>query len=194
MNPHFVFNVMNSIQHHININNTTSANKILTGFAKLIRKNLDIVTKSYISLEEEMAYLKLYLNLEKYRFGDKLQFDLAIDPTLDVEEIFIPSMLLQPFVENAIWHGIMPKEQGGHIHISLSKNNDDYLAITITDDGIGIENTKKQRNTAHESKGMALTADRIALLNKIEDRPIYFNVHQNGTYGTTVEIRLPIWS
>jgi ligand-binding sensor domain-containing protein len=106
MNPHFVFNVMNSIQHYINTKNTSSANKVLTGFAKLIRKNLDICTKSYISLEEEIEYLNLYLRLEKYRFGDKFSYYINIDEDLDTEEILIPSMILQPYLENAIWHGM----------------------------------------------------------------------------------------
>lgn len=192
MNPHFVFNVMNAIQHHINIQNTASANKILTGFAKLIRKNLDIVTKSYITLAEEIDYLKLYLNLEKQRFGSKLSYELIIDTGLDLEDILIPSMLLQPFVENAIWHGIMPKEDGGNICIELMPNDNAYLSITITDDGIGIDNAAKMKKEGHQSKGMTLTTDRIALLNKIDDRPIQFSVQQNGKSGTTVRLRLPI--
>lgn len=190
MNPHFVFNVMNSIQHYININNTASANKILTGFAKLIRKNLDIVTQSYISLEEEIDYLKLYLNLEKHRFGEKMQFELAIDKRLDLEETMIPAMLLQPFVENAIWHGIMPKAGGGLVQIKITAQSN-HIDIAIIDDGIGIENAKQNKPEGHISKGLALTADRIALLNKIESKPIHYKVQQNGSSGTTVLISIP---
>ncbi|RZL31888.1 MAG: diguanylate cyclase, partial [Pedobacter sp.] len=137
MNPHFVFNVMNSIQHYINTQNTTSANKVLTGFARLIRKNLEICTKSYITLEEELEYLNLYLKLEKNRFGDKLKYIINVDNEIDKDETLIPSMLLQPYVENAIWHGIMPKETGGVIQININLRDEHYLNIEIIDDGVG---------------------------------------------------------
>src|SRR5690606_24331818 len=103
------------------------ANQLLTGFARLIRKNLEICNKSYISIEEELSYLNLYLSLEKLRFGDKMQYFIDVEHTLDKEETFIPSMLLQPFVENAIWHGIMPKETDGNIWIVLKLKNPNLL-------------------------------------------------------------------
>ncbi|MGY0041416.1 sensor histidine kinase [Pedobacter sp. NJ-S-72] len=119
MNPHFVFNVMNSIQHYINTKDTSSANKILTGFARLIRKNLDICTKSFISIEEEIEYLSLYLTLEKKRFGEKFNYTIHVSEEIDQDETMIPSMILQPYIENAIWHGLMPKEDGGKISIVI---------------------------------------------------------------------------
>ncbi|RZK48276.1 MAG: diguanylate cyclase [Pedobacter sp.] len=192
MNPHFVFNVMNSIQHYINTKNTSSANKVLTGFAKLIRINLDICTKSFVSLAEEINYLNLYLNLEKNRFGDKLNYELIIDPELDLEETFIPSMLLQPFIENAIWHGIMPKEEGGNITIRMQHQFINQLNIQIEDDGIGIDNSLALNIGKHKSKGMDLTKERINLLNKIESKPIHFEIKQLGKVGTLVTILVPI--
>ncbi|NTE01384.1 diguanylate cyclase [Agrobacterium tumefaciens] len=192
MNPHFVFNVMNSIQHYINTQNTASANKVLTGFARLIRKNLEICTKSYISLTEELEYLNLYLKLEKNRFGDKLQYTISIDEEIDQEETFIPSMLLQPYVENAIWHGIMPKETQGLIQINIKLLDDAYLNIEIIDDGIGIENSLKNKKDDHISKGMQLTRERLNLLGQIEAKPIHLNVSQNATNGTTVSISVPL--
>lgn len=192
MNPHFVFNVMNSIQHYINTQNTSSANKVLTGFAKLIRKNLEICTKSYISLEEEIAYLNLYLSLEKNRFGDRFLYQITVDQQLDKEETQIPSMLLQPYLENAIWHGIMPKEQGGQVKLEIIRKDDEYLWIKIIDDGIGITNSLSTKKTSHQSKGMSLTQERINLLNKIEAKPIQLFIEQNGKSGTTVTILVPL--
>ncbi|MBT2591278.1 histidine kinase [Pedobacter sp. ISL-68] len=192
MNPHFVFNVMNSIQHYINTQNTASANKVLTGFARLIRKNLEICTKSYISLEEELEYLNLYLKLEKNRFGDKLKYIFNIDEEIDKEETFIPSMLLQPYVENAIWHGIMPKETGGEILINIKLKDEFYLNIDIIDDGIGIDNSLKDKKETHISKGMQLTKERLHLLGQIGAKPIHLNVRQNTTNGTTVSISIPL--
>ncbi len=192
MNPHFVFNVMNSIQHYINTQNTSSANKVLTGFAKLIRKNLEICTQSYITLEEEIEYLNLYLSLEKYRFGDKLIYSINIDPAIDKEETQIPSMLLQPYIENAIWHGIMPMENGGEVKVMIDQKDDDYLWIKIIDDGVGIKNALANKNSGHQSKGMNLTQERINLLNKIEAKPIQLYIEQNGESGTTITILAPL--
>lgn len=192
MNPHFIFNVMNSVQHYINTKDTSSANKILTGFARLIRKNLEICTKSFISLEEELEYLNLYLGLEKKRFGGKLNYTIEIDPNIDKEEILIPSMLLQPYIENAIWHGIMPKEEGGHINITMEVVDQEQLLINIVDDGIGIENSQKLKNTDHTSKGMSLTQERVQLLNQTEDIFIQIDIRQRGETGTMVTIQIPI--
>ncbi|TCC89099.1 diguanylate cyclase [Pedobacter frigiditerrae] len=192
MNPHFVFNVMNSIQHYINTQNTSSANKVLTGFAKLIRKNLEICTKSYINLEEEIEYLNLYLSLEKYRFGEKFIYSINVDGQIDKEETQIPSMLLQPYIENAIWHGIMPKEEGGEVQINIDQKDEDYLWIKIIDNGVGIKNSLLAKNSAHQSKGMNLTQERINLLNKIEAKPIQLFIEQNGNSGTTITILVPL--
>ncbi|KQN35157.1 diguanylate cyclase [Pedobacter sp. Leaf41] len=192
MNPHFVFNVMNSIQHYINTQNTASANRVLTGFARLIRKNLEICTKSYISLEEELEYLNLYLKLEKNRFGDKLQYSFAIDDQIDKEETLIPSMLLQPYVENAIWHGIMPKETGGEIQINIKIDVPEYLNIEIIDDGVGIDNSLREKKETHISKGMQLTKERLHLLGQIAAKPIHLSVKQKATNGTIVSISIPL--
>ncbi|WP_158275202.1 two-component regulator propeller domain-containing protein [Pedobacter sp. HMWF019] len=192
MNPHFVFNVMNSIQHYINTKDTSSANKVLTGFAKLIRKNLEICTKSFISLEEELEYLELYLSLEKKRFGDKLSYRIQVDPLIDKDETFIPSMLLQPYIENAIWHGIMPMDNGGELKIIIEREEELGLTISIIDNGIGINNSLKNKRTEHVSKGMSLTQERVNLLNKIEANPIQILVRQNGISGTSVVISIPL--
>jgi len=191
MNPHFVFNVMNSIQHYINTKDTSSANKILTGFARLIRKNLDICTKSFISLEEEIEYLTLYLTLEKKRFGEKFDYSLQVAGDIDLDETMIPSMILQPYVENAIWHGLMPKEEGGKIDINIQMAGDGYLQIQIADDGVGIDNSLRTKTEKHESKGMSLTQERVNLINQIEVKPIQITIQQRGDSGTIISILVP---
>lgn len=190
MNPHFVFNVMNSIQHFINQSDAKAANQILTGFARLARKHLEICMNSTISVYEELVYLRLYLSLEKIRFSDKMKYEISIDQNIDTEETIIPSMLIQPFIENAIWHGIMPKEEGGLIKLNFDLE-DDELLITIIDDGIGISNSHNTNHAGHISRGMALIRERVNLLNRLNKRHIFIDQRQTGDYGTEVYIRIP---
>lgn len=145
-------------------------------------------------MEEEINYLNLYLNLEKNRFGEKFQYEINISPEIDKEETLIPSMLLQPFIENAIWHGIMPKEDGGKVTIDITEKDGNMLLISITDDGIGIDNALAAKKEGHQSKGMALTKERINLLNKIEAKAIQLDIKQNGRTGTIVTISIPFTS
>lgn len=191
MNPHFIFNVMNAIQHYINTQEKTAANKMLTGFARLIRKNLDICSKSYITIEEELEYLNLYLGLEKQRFGEKFDFSIYVDKEIDSSEIRIPSMLVQPFVENAIWHGLMPQPNMGKVEIRLELS-DDTLLLQIIDNGIGITASKALKNESHVSKGMDLTRERIRLINAIEQNSIQLDVNERPEGGTIVTIAIPI--
>ncbi len=191
MNPHFIFNVMNAIQHYINTQEKVAANKMLTGFARLIRKNLDICTKSYITIEEELEYLNLYLSLEKNRFGEKFNYTIHVDSEIDTSEILIPSMLLQPFIENAIWHGLMPRPDMGKVEIDMQVQKD-VLIIEISDNGIGIAASKALKNEAHISKGMDLTKERIRLLNIIEQNTIQLKVKERILGGTVVEISIPM--
>jgi LytS/YehU family sensor histidine kinase len=159
---------------------------------KLIRKNLEICTKSYINLAEEIDYLNLYLSLEKNRFGEKFIYHIHIDKEIDREETLVPSMLLQPYIENAIWHGIMPLEEGGKLDIIIEQKDEEYLWIKIIDNGVGIRNSLANKHTAHVSKGMTLTQERINLLNKIAAKPIQLFVEQNGENGTIVTILAPL--
>ena len=191
MNPHFVFNIMNSIQYFINTKDSQAANQVLTGFARLIRKNLEICTKTYISLEEEMVYLKLYLSLEKLRFGEKMTYNISVEDEIDAEETMIPSMLLQPFVENAIWHGIMPQENGGAIHIDITQHGNE-IVVQIIDDGTGIDNSRKNKASTHVSRGMQITQERVSLLNKNKKGLISINSKQTGDSGTKVTVKIPV--
>lgn len=191
MNPHFIFNVMNSIQYFINTRDNAMANQLLTGFARLIRKNLDICTKSYISVEEELAYLKLYLSLEKLRFGEKMSYSIQVNTDINLQETYIPSMLLQPYVENAIWHGLMPMDNPGEIIVTLT-NNAQELLLNIRDNGVGIDNSIHSKSSDHVSRGMKLTQQRISLLNKFSQDSISISVAQMESGGTLVRVKIPL--
>jgi Histidine kinase len=167
MHPHFVFNSLNSIQHYINSNDKENANKYLTRFAKLIRLNLNSGINGFITIEDEIERLQLYLNLEALRFENEITFSIKADSAVESDELYLPSMILQPFVENALWHGILPSGHSGHISIYFSVTNEQRIKIIVEDNGIGVENSKKQKtSTSHKSKGLSLIKDRLNLLEE----------------------------
>lgn len=199
MNPHFVFNALNSIQQYINDNDRVSANKYLTKFSRLIRLNLDLVNKNLITLEEEFEKLKLYLEIEQLRFGAKLNYAFIIDETLETDMIRIPSMILQPFVENAIWHGLMALPEGGKITVQASASEGEkMLCIEITDNGIGINQSKKlNAGKSRRSFGIELTIDRLKLFGKKYGHAATVNFvdlseRDAAKQGTLVKIELPL--
>ena len=176
MNRHFIFNSLNSIQYFINTQDRFSANKYLTSFAKLIRKNLDSATstENMISLEDELERIQLYLSLESMRFKDRFDYEINVEG-VDVESEMIPAMLMQPFIENSIIHGILPNEdKKGLITINVSIQND-YLEVLIQDNGVGIQNSLSKKTSMdgdHRSQGMEITSKRIELIQKISDNDI----------------------
>ncbi len=198
MNPHFIFNVMNTIQQAINNSDAYKANVYLSDFAKLIRLNLDISVRSAIPLEEEISYLELYLSLEKIRFGDRLSYNISVDKDIDEYETLIPVMLLQPFIENAIWHGILPLSTNGHVQINIIKAKKDYLQITITDNGKGRHEASKSaiiQVKSHISRGMTLTKQRLELIGKITQKEVSLEITdaypEQVNKGTLVKLLLP---
>ncbi|MFA6262089.1 MAG: histidine kinase [Bacteroidia bacterium] len=199
MNPHFIFNVMNSIQHFINNNDKAEANKYLSNFAKLIRMNLAISYKKYIPLEEEIDYLQLYLSFEKLRFGEKMHYAIEVDPAIDTHEIHIAVMMIQPFLENAIWHGILPLDQPGSVILKITRPDESTLHISITDTGAGIGDEYLQdASILMESKshGIQITIRRLALITRSTGHALqlsYRHVHPSlPVKGTCVEFVLPI--
>ena len=200
MNPHFIFNCLNSIKLYTKENNTKEASDYIGKFAKLIRNMLDNSRSDRISLESEIESLKLYIELEAMRFKDKLHYNISVDKNLDISFIDIPPLLVQPYIENAIWHGLMPKKEGGNIDIHISQNvAENLLLISITDDGIGrkestLINSNKQQY--HKSMGTAVTGERLALINEkyhsqanVSITDVYKN---NQPAGTQVTIKLPL--
>lgn len=197
MNPHFIFNAINSVQQFIIRNDQKEANRYLTQFARLIRSNLETSKKKYITLEEETERLSLYLQFEKIRFGDKLNYAIVISPGLEADRIYIPSMVIQPFVENAIWHGIAPVQKKGQVTVAFSVENN-QLIISIEDNGAGYNpKTGDTQETDKTSLGMHITRKRLQLLSEDSGMQHYFGIRarmtDNGTpEGTTVTITLPL--
>ncbi len=200
MNRHFIFNALNSIQFYINRQDKVAANRYLSSFAKLVRKNLDSSLVNEVYLDDEIERTNLYLKLEQMRFQDKFSYELNIDSNLEPQTVKIPSMLLQPFIENSIWHGILPSNEHGHIKVDVVKK-DDKLIITVMDDGIGIDvslDQKKDKEQYHESKGMKLTKGRINLIGKVSNKecaikgPYQIYDNNNQVAGTEVSIVLTL--
>lgn len=201
MNRHFIFNSLNSIQYFINSSDKLSANKYLSSFAKLIRKNLDSSTSNnfIVTLQEEIDRIELYLTLEKMRFQEKFEYKLSISSSLDTESIEIPSMILQPFVENSIIHGVLPLNRKGLIEIKIYEEYGDVV-FEVIDDGVGIDNTLKNKKDQmvgdHESKGMEITNRRIELLRKLTGDnlliigPFQLNDEDGNSLGTKVIIKM----
>lgn len=200
MNRHFVFNALNSIQYYINKENKTLASKYLGSFAKLIRKNLDSSFSTFVPLSEEIERLELYLELEHMRLENKFDYRIEIEGDIDTESIEIPPMMLQPYIENSIWHGILPMQKPGTIIITV-KELGDAIMFSIEDNGIGIEASmekKRLKGNHHISRGMEITNGRIDMLRAVTQSeltvkgPFDVKNEKGETTGTRVEIVLPI--
>ena len=200
MNPHFIFNCLNSIQQYVFDQDVLAANKYITGFAKLIRATLHNSTKDFIPLEDELDYLSTYLSLEKLRFKEKMNYSIEVSPGLPVSRGFcIPPMIIQPYVENSMRHGLRHRKMaGGYIKISI-REQEGKLAVVVEDNGIGREKAasfKTREHIEYQSKGMSLTADRIRLINSIHKENIELEIidlkdPQGVASGTRVVIKFP---
>ena len=199
MNPHFVFNALNSIQHYILNSKGDEAVRYLSKFAKLIRLILSNSEKQIVTINEDIEALKLYLELERMRFENKFDYDIHIDSSIDGDYDEIPPMLIQPYLENAILHGINPKVGNGHIDISMKIVNQ-FIKISIKDDGIGREKSKSvqslQPAARHKSLGMKITKDRVRILNTIHQSNLNVNIidlynEKNEAIGTQVDLFIP---
>jgi ligand-binding sensor domain-containing protein/two-component sensor histidine kinase len=200
MNRHFIFNALNSIQYYINRQDRTAANRYLTSFAKLIRKNLDASRTDTTTLAEELERLDLYLVLEHMRFKDKFAYQVVIDPAVDTHRIELPAMMLQPYVENSIWHGILPTERPGLVSITVEPSVPGHVRITIMDDGIGVEASRERKNghgSDHISRGIEITKGRADVLRRLDladiriTGPDQLHDGQGQPSGTSVTIELP---
>ena len=173
MNPHFIFNCMNSIKALIQQNEADKAVNYLTTFSKLLRTILQNLDKSEVSLFDELEMCRLYTQLESMRFGNKFTWSFVTDPDLDIKSIQVPALILQPFIENAIWHGLMVKEDNGYINVTVEKKDNCILCI-VDDNGIGREhsmnNKIKPHSSMHQSKGVKLTQSRLDLDNALNKR------------------------
>ena len=200
MNPHFIFNCLNSIKLYAIDNDAAKASDYLTKFSRLIRLVLENSRSERVTLQNELDALHLYLTMEAMRFKDKLNFRIDVAPVIDAEFIEIPPLLLQPYVENAIWHGLMHKDSGGNVLVRVEQPQDDCLRVTITDDGIGraeAANLKSKSAMPKKSFGMNVTGERIALINQLYKTSTHVQIrdlvdsegHPAGT-EVVVEIRV----
>lgn len=195
MNPHFMFNALNSIQHYINVQDRQNANRYLSDFASLLRKSFEAAQQYFIPLETELENMKIYLRLEQMRFSNRFTYILSISEQLDIEDWMIPTMMLQPLLENALLHGIMPSAIPGEIVVAL-KEEQESLIISITDNGIGVANSKRlQQDSLHKSHGTVLIQKRIIALNHFSKQPI--TIHMMSAFdqatnpGNTTTISIP---
>ncbi|MDZ4823591.1 MAG: histidine kinase [Flavobacteriales bacterium] len=198
MNPHFIFNSLNSIQSYIANNENDKANRFLAKFSRLIRAMLNNSRSSKIKLQDEIDSLTLYLELEKMRFKEKFDFEIIVDEECETSEIKLPPLLIQPYLENAIIHGLAQTRSRGKIDLYYILDGK-YLLATVTDNGIGIEQSKKQKagkESLHKSVGMTITQKRLEILDEgnadkkvsieeIKDR-------HGEVLGTKVEVKIRV--
>lgn len=199
MNPHFVFNSLNSIQHYILNSNSEEAARYLNKFAKLMRVILNNTEKPMVTINEDVESLRLYLELEQMRFDGKFDYSINIHPSVDGDYDEIPPMLMQPYIENAILHGLNPKATKGHLTIDIF-TKDNYIVCRIADDGIGRDSAGEIKRTQpgqkHKSLGMKITSERVRILNDINKSNLSVSVtdlkNENGKpCGTMVELFIP---
>ena len=199
MNPHFIFNSLNSIQYFILKKEPKAAYDYLTKFSSLMRMILQNSKNKSISLQAEHDWLNTYLELENLRMENSLQFAINLEPQMDPKQIFVPTMVLQPYVENAIIHGLLPKVGPRNLSIDIKVENQNLKCI-ITDNGIGrlaSNALNKSRLKPHESTAMNLTKDRLAILNIETGNGLGPNVidmfdENKNSIGTKVELILPL--
>lgn len=195
MNPHFIFNALNSVNTFIATSDERTANRYLTDFSLLMRAVLENSEEDFIPLEKEIELLRLYVQLEHFRFQDKFEYTVEVDPEIDINEYMIPPMLLQPYVENAVWHGLRYKTEKGLLSICFQKATSESIEITITDNGIGRKKSKElktQNQKLQKSRGMGNIKKRIAILNKMyKDKiDVFISDLEDNTEGTQVKLIL----
>lgn len=194
LNPHFLNNALNSIQAFVTSNDQRKTLSYISKFARLMRGTLELLANSTVTVGSELGNIRLYLEFEKLRFGDKLFYTIDVDTSINQSLLKIPSMIIQPFVENSIWHGILPKGEPGTISISIIRQ-EKQLIIRIEDDGIGLRRSLASKgNARRKSMGLTIIEKRLKLF---DEKYYQFNIYDRadvypGSNGTVVEIKLPV--
>jgi len=197
MNPHFIFNALNSIQNFVLKNDVDSANYYLSNFSIMMRRVLEYSQNNFITLREELDLIELYLKMEKLRFSNKFDTRITVAPEIDVHLIRIPPMLLQPYLENSILHGLQLISHRGLLSLHIRERGK-VMDIIIEDNGIGRERANQIRQKQfHKSKGLKNIEKRIQLYNKLNLQPIRINIEdlnddQGNPIGTRVNLEVPI--
>lgn len=195
MNPHFIFNSLNSVNQFISQNKELEANKYLSSYSHLMRNMMENSNKDFISLGNEIEQLKKYLDLEHLRFQDKFEYQIVVDDALDSETVLVPNMLIQPHLENAIWHGLRYRDTKGLLLLKFELNRG-KVSVIVDDNGIGLTQSaalKTRNQKVHQSRGVTNTKERISLLNELYKSNISFSITEknSGNTGTIVEITFP---
>ena len=195
MNPHFIFNALNSVNNFIAKSDERSANRYLSEFSTLMRAVLENSEEDFIPLTKELELIELYTKLEHSRFQDKFDYKIQLDEHIDVDAFQIPPMLLQPYIENAIWHGLRYKEEKGFLHIDLTQKNKETIEISVTDNGIGRKRStqlKTANQKKQKSKGMGNIKKRISILNNMYKDKVDVNITNlyDDATGTKVILTL----
>ena len=195
MNPHFIFNSLNSINQFIANNNELEANQYLTKFSTLMRRVMENSKEDFVLFSKEIELLQNYLELEKSRFPDKFDFHIKIDDSLFADEqLYIPGMLIQPHLENAIWHGLRYMEDKGFLQLSFNKTPNG-IEIIIEDNGIGIAESKKaktENQKKRSGRGIANTLERIKILNELYHQKIACEVVDKPAPGKGVKVKITV--
>ncbi len=199
MNPHFIFNSLNSINMFILENNKLQASEYLSKFSRLVRLILHNSQEAFIPLERELEALQLYLELESLRFEHKFEYKISVDDEVDTTVLKVPPLIIQPYIENAIWHGLMHKKEKGHLAIELYQQ-EEILFCKIIDDGIGRKKAaelKSKSASMNKSMGMRITADRIAMLQQQKQKGTSISITDlalpdGNPGGTEVLIKIPL--
>jgi len=195
MNPHFIFNALNSVNHFISQNDERTANKFLSEFSRLMRLVLENSQEDFIPLHKEEEIISLYVKLEHYRFRDKFDYQIRVDDDLNKDIIELPPMLIQPYIENAVWHGLRYKASKGNLDVHIGKDSRG-LKVEITDDGIGRKKSselKTENQKKHNSTGLKNIQDRLRILNTVYKTDYKVNIEDlSSGSGTRVTISLPM--
>jgi tetratricopeptide (TPR) repeat protein len=195
MNPHFIFNALNSVNHFVSSNDERTANKFLAEFSRLMRLVLENSQEDFIPLFKEEEIISLYLKLEHYRFRDKFDYEIIVEEDINKEIIEIPPMLIQPYIENAVWHGLRYKESKGFLSVHF-KMQDDQLVVEITDNGIGRKRSgelKTDNQKKHQSTGLKNIRERLGIINKVYKSTYRVEIQDlPEDTGTKVQLYVPI--
>ncbi|MCI2229369.1 histidine kinase [Polaribacter sp. MSW13] len=201
MNPHFIFNALNSIKLYIINNESKIAAHYLNKFSKLIRKILEASTSKEVSLQEELETMDLYMTIENIRFSNEIDFNISVDENINLTAIKVPPLMLQPFLENALWHGLSSKKSDKKIMLSINKKDKTHIQITIEDNGIGRERSAKiklEKSIKRKSIGISLTKDRLT--NFVTTLKNDFSITYEDLFdknkkaiGTKVILKIPLF-
>jgi ligand-binding sensor domain-containing protein/putative methionine-R-sulfoxide reductase with GAF domain/two-component sensor histidine kinase len=203
MNPHFLFNSLSSIQHLVVSHQTTEAYQYLSVFSNFLRSILQYADKTFIALDDELKMLAMYIKLESLGFDKTFTYDIKVDEELDTEDIFIPPLIIQPLIENAIWHGLQHKEGEKYFSVSFHNNDDDNLVCTVEDNGIGRQeaaaiNAANLSTFVYQSKATSLIRERLALLKqktgKEASMTVEDKIDNNKATGTRISLIIPYYN